>query len=111
MRLYAPDCLARREDLRGGGGPAGQLAHRRDDGRGRTACPGGRRCPPPGRWPRRSEALADPDDITVLGQDLYTAFQDGVGPQGQPSADGNTDSTVVEFTAAGRVIRQWDIHG
>jgi hypothetical protein len=66
---------------------------------------------PAGSAARRSEALADPDDITVLGQDLYTAFQDGVGPQGQPSADGNTDSTVVEFTAAGRVIRQWDIHG
>ena len=66
---------------------------------------------PAGSAKRRSESLADPDDITVLGHDIYTAFQDGVGPQGQPSTDGNTDSTVVEFTASGRVVRQWDIRG
>ena len=35
----------------------------------------------------------------------------GVGPQGQASADGNRDSTVVEFTPNGRVVRQWDIRG
>ena len=58
-----------------------------------------------------SEALADPDDITVLGHRLYVAFQNGVGSQGEPSSDGNTDSTVVEFTASGHVIRQWDIKG
>ena len=66
---------------------------------------------PSGSARTRSEALADPDDITVLGHDIYTAFQNGVGPQGEPSTDGNTDSTVVEFTAAGQVLRQWDIHG
>lgn len=58
-----------------------------------------------------SEALADPDDITVLGHHLYVAFQNGVGSQGEPSSDGNTDSTVVEFTAGGHVVRQWDIKG
>jgi hypothetical protein len=66
---------------------------------------------PAGSAKRRSEPLAFPDDITVLGHRIYTAFQNGVGPQGQASADGNTDSTVVEFTARGRVIRQWDIQG
>jgi hypothetical protein len=66
---------------------------------------------PAGSAKRRSEPLASPDDITVLGHHIYTAFQNGIGPQGQPSPDGNTDSTVVEFTAAGRVIRQWDIKG
>lgn len=60
---------------------------------------------------RHSEALAGPDDITVLGGHLYTAFQNGVGPQGEASTDGNTYSTVVEFTASGRVVRQWDIKG
>ena len=64
---------------------------------------------PAGSAKPRSEPLADPDDITVLGRHLYTAFQNGVGPQGQASTDGNTDSTVVEFTAAGQVIRQWNI--
>ena len=35
-----------------------------------------------------------------------------MGPQGQPSTtDGNTDSTVVEFTPGGHVVRQWDLHG
>jgi hypothetical protein len=59
-----------------------------------------------------SEPLTGPDDITVLGHNLFTAFQNGVGSQGEPStSDGNTDSTVVEFTADGQVIWQWDIHG
>ena len=57
------------------------------------------------------EALAQPDDITMAGGDLFTAFQDGVGPQGQASTDGNRDSTVVEFTPGGGVVRQWDIRG
>ena len=66
---------------------------------------------PAGSAGRRSEPLAQPDDITVLGRDLFTGFQNGVGPQGQPSTDGNRDSTVVEFTPGGRVIRQWDLRG
>jgi len=59
----------------------------------------------------KTEPLADPDDLTHFGDELFTAFQNGVGPQGQPSTDGNTDSTVVEFTPSGHVIRQWDIKG
>ncbi len=66
---------------------------------------------PAGSANREREHLSSPDDITVLGHHIFTAFQNGVGPQGEPSADGNTDSTVVEFTAAGRVIRQWELHG
>jgi hypothetical protein len=59
----------------------------------------------------KTEPLADPDDLTHFGDELFTAFQNGVGPQGQPSTDGNTDSTVVEFTPSGHVVRQWDIKG
>jgi hypothetical protein len=66
---------------------------------------------PAGSSTRHTEPLADPDDITVLGHHLYTAFQNGVGPQGQPSTDGNRFSTVVEFTGGGKVIRQWDLKG
>lgn len=66
---------------------------------------------PAGGGARKREPLTLPDDISRLGGDLFTAFQNGVGPQGEPSADGNTDSTVVEFTMSGRPIRQWDIHG
>jgi hypothetical protein len=66
---------------------------------------------PAGSTKARSEPLADPDDITVLGHHLFTGFQNGVGPQGQASTDGNTDSTVVEYTPGGHVAHEWDIKG
>jgi len=58
-----------------------------------------------------SEPLAQPDDITRLGRFLFTGFQNGLGPEGQASTDGNRDSTIVEFTTSGRVVSQWDIQG
>jgi hypothetical protein len=60
---------------------------------------------------RHSERLTQPDDITRIGSVLFTGFQNGVGPQGQASTDGNRDSTIVEFTESGAVLRQWDIRG
>ncbi len=66
---------------------------------------------PSGSTSWQTEPLTKPDDITILGGYLFTAFQNGVGPQGEPSTDGNTESTVVEFTTSGHVIRQWDLHG
>jgi hypothetical protein len=60
---------------------------------------------------RHSEPLTQPDDITRIGNDLFTGFQNGVGPQGQASTDGNRDSTIVEFTLSGVVVNQWDIVG
>jgi hypothetical protein len=59
----------------------------------------------------KKEALSDPDDITQYGGNLYTAFQNGVGPQGQASSSGNLDSTIVEFTPGGSVVAQWDVAG
>jgi len=59
----------------------------------------------------QSEPLTKPDDITAYGGNLYTAFQNGVGPQGQPAPDGNRDSTIVEFTRGGSVVAQWDVSG
>ncbi len=58
-----------------------------------------------------SEALTQPDDITRVGGDLFTTFQNGVGPQGQAATDGNRDSTIVEFTLNGTVVNQWDLRG
>jgi len=58
-----------------------------------------------------SETLSDPDDISRWGNDLFVGFQNGVGPQGQASADGNLDSTVVELTLSGDVVAQWDVSG
>ena len=60
---------------------------------------------------RYRETLTQPDDITRIGRYLFTGFQNGVGPQGQASTDGNRDSTIVEFTALGTVVNQWDIRG
>jgi hypothetical protein len=58
-----------------------------------------------------TESLANPDDITRMGNSIFVGFQNGVGPQGQPSTDGNPDSTVVEFTSTGHVLDQWDVTG
>ncbi len=58
-----------------------------------------------------SEPLTKPDDITRLGDELFVGFQNGVGPQGEPSPDGNTDSTIVGFGPSGHVLGQWDITG
>ncbi|HEY2505447.1 MAG TPA: hypothetical protein VGI58_02945 [Streptosporangiaceae bacterium] len=66
---------------------------------------------PSGSAGPQTEPLSSPDDMTRLGDHLFTAFQNGVGPQGEPSPDGNADSTVVEFTTSGAVIAQWDVHG
>jgi len=57
------------------------------------------------------EAVAGPDDITALHHHIFVGFQNGVGPQGQASTTGNTDSTVVEFTLTGHEVRQWDVVG
>jgi hypothetical protein len=60
---------------------------------------------------RHWEPLSSPDDITIFDGDLFTTFQNGVGPQGQASPDGNRDSTIVEFTQGGRELHQWDLRG
>jgi hypothetical protein len=66
---------------------------------------------PAGSTTPRTEPLTQPDDITHIGGDLFSGFQNGIGPQGQASTDGNLDSTIVEYTPAGRVVQQWDIQG
>jgi hypothetical protein len=66
---------------------------------------------PAGKHGKKSEPLTQPDDITILGGNLFTGFQNGVGPQGQASSDGNRDSTIVEFSQSGKVLHQWDVVG
>ncbi len=60
---------------------------------------------------QQTATLSNPDDISRWGNDLFVGFQNGVGPQGQASTDGNLDSTVVEFTTSGHVIGPWDVAG
>src|SRR5215468_1218264 len=66
---------------------------------------------PGGTGATRTEHLIQPDDIVALGGKLYVGFQNGVGPQGEAAASGNLDSTLVEFTPAGSVVKQWDVTG
>jgi len=58
-----------------------------------------------------SEHLIQPDDIAAVGGHIFVGFQNGVGSQGEPSGSGNLDSTLVEFTPTGTVVKQWDVTG
>ena len=66
---------------------------------------------PGGKGTASTEHLSQPDDIVTVGGHLYVGFQNGVGSQGEPSGSGNLDSTLVEFTPAGSVVKQWDVTG
>ena len=46
-----------------------------------------------------------------LGGNIYVGFQNGVGSQGEAATSGNLDSTLVEFTPSGSVVKQWDVTG
>ena len=59
----------------------------------------------------KTESLSQPDDLVALGGNLYVGFQNGVGSQGEVGPSGNLDSTLVEFTPAGSVVKQWDVTG
>jgi hypothetical protein len=58
-----------------------------------------------------SEPLTKPDDITHLGGIIFVGFQNGVGPQGEPSGDGNTYGTIVAMGTFGKALAQWDVQG
>ena len=52
-----------------------------------------------------------PDDLVHLGQNVFVAWQNGVGSNGEASGTGNTDSTVVEYAPDGTVIGSWALTG
>ena len=66
---------------------------------------------PGGTGAMKTERLSQPDDIAAAGGHLYVGFQNGVGSQGEPSGSGNMDSTLIEITPAGHVVKQWDMTG
>jgi hypothetical protein len=66
---------------------------------------------PNGQGAAKTERLTQPDDIVAVGGNLYVGFQNGVGSQGEVAPSGNLDSTLVEFTPAGAVVKQWDVTG
>jgi len=66
---------------------------------------------PNGTGAATTGSLSQPDDIVALGGHLYVGFQNGVGSQGEAAPSGNLDSTLVEFTPSGSVVKQWDMTG
>jgi hypothetical protein len=66
---------------------------------------------PAGGGATKTERLSQPDDIVALGGHIYVGFQNGVGSQGEESGSGNLDSTLVEITPAGHLVKQWDVTG
>jgi hypothetical protein len=56
-------------------------------------------------------SLSAPDDITAMGGSVFVAWQNGVGPQGEPAANGNTQSTVVQYSRGGRNLQSWQLTG
>jgi len=55
--------------------------------------------------------LSAVDDITNMGGSIFVAWQNGVGPKGEPAANGNTQSTVVEYSTSGRNLHSWQLTG
>ncbi|MCU4185997.1 hypothetical protein K6U06_16630 [Acidiferrimicrobium sp. IK] len=49
-----------------------------------------------------------PDDITTLGGDIFTAYQNGIGPTGTPAG---ATSTLVEYHADGAMVASWSLVG
>jgi len=45
-----------------------------------------------------------PDDITILGEHVFVTYQNGVGPDGAPSATGVTTSSVVEYDSSTHAV-------
>ena len=66
---------------------------------------------PNGTGATQTEHLTQPDDIVAVGGHIFVGWQNGVGSQGEPSASSNLDSTLVEFTPTGSVVKQWDVTG
>src|SRR5262252_7576811 len=66
---------------------------------------------PNGTGAMQSEHLVQPDDIAAVGGHIYVGFQNNLGPQGEAAGSGNLDSTLVELTPTGSVVKQWDVKG
>lgn len=56
-------------------------------------------------------SLSKPDDITAMHGSIFVAWQNGVGPMGEPAANGATQSTIVRYSRSGAVLGQWNLTG
>ncbi|MDQ6838715.1 MAG: hypothetical protein M3137_10370 [Actinomycetota bacterium] len=82
-----------------------------------VACPAGAASAPtiptihPVAFAHGAAAQSLTDDVTVLGNDVFVTYQNGVGPDGSASTSGVTQSSVVEYGPAGNTVRTWQITG
>jgi hypothetical protein len=58
-----------------------------------------------------ASTTSSPDDIALLGGDVFIGYQNGVGTMGEPAPGGQTMSTIVEYTSNGRQLASWDVTG
>lgn len=58
-----------------------------------------------------SSTVFGPDDIAGLGGHIFVAWQNGLGPAGQPSSTGATSSNVIEYSATGVRLAGWALKG
>ena len=56
-------------------------------------------------------STTQPDDITLMGGNIFIGRQNGVGSDGAPSKSGITNSTVQEFDKTGKLMTSWSIKG
>ncbi len=55
--------------------------------------------------------VSGPDDVAQLGGFLVVAWQNGLGPLGEPSSSGATQSDVVLYSPDGTALRDWKVTG
>ena len=55
--------------------------------------------------------LSKPDDITNMGGSLFVSWQNGVGPKGEPAANGNRFSTIAQYSINGHLLNSWKLEG
>jgi hypothetical protein len=58
-----------------------------------------------------SGSLSQPDDISTMHGDIFAAWQNGVGPMGEPAPGGGTTSELVEYNTSGGIVNQWALTG
>lgn len=52
-----------------------------------------------------------PDDTTHLGKSVYVSFQNGVGPLGEVSKSGASESTIQQYSLDGKPGKSWQVTG
>ena len=60
---------------------------------------------------RGGTTLSAVDDITSMQGSIFVAWQNGVGPKGEPATNGNTQSTIAQYSSTGHLVNSWQLTG